>query len=261
MPDTTFKFKMKNFEKVIKQHNANKATLAKWRKDFADPVISKELAKFAKKAFPMIPGTVDDLTDCFSLKTTLAASNQKAFEPWNGKWKGQWKGQWKDDEGPTSSSNQYHIWDDTVPYGAQHIQPVTQSTSVFFDSQKFKEYADKNKSLDTSLEVDLGINVWSQKNGNQGGLTGWVSKRQGKQHDKKRRKEMPHIAYLYKNQNTLIWIAQIWVEGTKSNDNSYYMFYETANSNSYAIQGQNFTIGSDKKITGFKIGSAGYMKQ
>src|SRR5438093_712155 len=195
-------------EKVIDPHDAY--PFGKWEQDFMKN--AEKLGAFFKASYggASIPAGVTADTVVAALKGGLrGGANAKAnpptvFDPWNGWWCGEW----------SNKVTYYHIWDATVPYGKEYIQPVTQSARAFVHKGNLK---------DQGKDLDLAINVAGPK-----GITGWVSKADG---------DHPHVGYLLMK-NVLLWITQY--------DGQFFMFLEWVEGSTYKIQGRVFQLLKDE---------------
>jgi hypothetical protein len=209
-----------------------------------------------KSHFPIRGHSKKSVTDAF---TSISASDfekvykhrgSDAFNPW----KSWWCGNYKDSSGNLTLN--YHIWDSTVSWSGQYVQPVTQSITRYAYSIDSSGVSKKGNLQDMKdkAEVDLAINVCSKRHG----LTGWVSKRQA--HDKKGIGELPHVGYLL-TAKRILWITQ----PPGKSDDTYWMFYERSNGASrptlYDLHGIEFTLKSNKATLVSSLGGARYYCQ
>lgn len=212
-------FRETAFVRMIETHDRYLPELVKWRRLFARH--ATELAGLVKT----FPGSEDlsevHLRQIISHPEAMydSLANKDVFAPWTNRWSGRW----------SNGSPQHHIWDSTRFVNERWIQPVTLSETEFVDYCRVGEMLQSHKT-------DVAINVFTR----DGGITGWVSKRQ---HG---RVELPHIGYLV-NATTLIWICQIKEpEKLFAPDNRWFVFLETIHgsndSTEYRIYGQPLVI-------------------
>ena len=207
-----------------------------WRKVFsllADKLAEKIMDEIKPKDYKKEDVQLALASTFQERKDLLHVGSATVYDPWMNWWCGRWQ----------NKDVHYHIWDDTNYHGGQYIQPVSQSVEKFAYLPAVPQSTDKG-NLDDMVKsgtVDLAINVCSK----DWDLTGWVSKRQGKQTI-----EMPHLGYLL-HASGLIWIAQArQVKAMNTPGEKWYIFYEhtdvTAKATKYDIEGVEVSIVVDK---------------
>jgi hypothetical protein len=250
---------------IIERHNNftinGKDGFDTWREMFADSArdaegVVKLFFDHFKSDFPLGGHRKKHVKDVF---TAITASDfekihrrrgSDAFNPWKSWWCGDYKSS-------NSSTLNYHIWDSTVSWSGQYVQPVSQSIYEYAYSVDASGARKKGNLQDKKdqAEVDLAINVSSKRYG----LTGWVSKRQ--KHDKKSMGELPHVGYLL-TAKRILWTTQ---PPYGVSTNTYWMFYERSNGTSrptlYELDGIEFKMDSTKAIFKYDLGGARYYCQ